>query len=611
MYYTSMAMRQHVLVREHLSRVLLDLIYLFLSFAVSLNLLRLLRLAVPHSYGIENLSNFRPESSYPVLLGVVAATAGLFLVLKKLESVHSNYLRLAVAAILVGTYLIGATAPYFASYEGNIDTFHHGEQLAPAVAFDQGAKPYKDLFFLHGAGEDVIVPWLAFQLFGESIGSYYFMIGMLQLLTVSIFLFLIHKLFRSNLAYLVVALWFFLGTYAAFYYVRDIPVWIAIGLIYVIITNVRPRPYLLAGLGLASSLALFHSFDRGAFLTAICGVVLVGLVFFVRSESGYTFKIDGYLQRLKSVLPGIAGYLCGLLLGAIVLGVSGFSAFITMTLQAARYQGAIFNYPYPGLSPATAFEWLPVLLLIVLLLTLGRDAYRVRRALPPLLMFEIILFILGVLFFRAATGRPDLGHVAYGSVILLLLLFFVAFRRLHGLWGNKPAQFWPLFSLYAPVLLVTALIFNPGIVKYYRLAEMHQTPLISTRVFLKAPSKPDSFWTNDRMEQVTKRLQQQAGKGGSLFVFPSEPLFYYTTGLPNPTRYSITWFADAQPLEDELLKDLKSNPPTVVVYEAGAGFNDMPDYITIKQRLPKVDAWLLSEYPQREQLHGVTILTKE
>ena len=191
-----------------------------------MNLLRVFKLKVPHKFGIENVSSAIPEASYPVLLGIAASTLGLFFLLKFIRSKRPSLMRLAVAGFLLFSFFLGFAVPNFAGYEDKLDTFHHGEQLAPAQAFSHGKDPYTDLFVLHGAGEDIVTPWLSFKLFGESIGSYYLLTGLLMTLGVAVFIFMLHRLFKPDLAFFVVALWFILSSFSAIYYIRDIPVWI-------------------------------------------------------------------------------------------------------------------------------------------------------------------------------------------------------------------------------------------------------------------------------------------------------------------------------------------------------------------------------------------------
>lgn len=595
-----------------IARSAIDILILFISFAVSLNLLRLFRLKTETDYGIENLSSFSPEISYPVLLLIAGFTLILFGTIKWVRSKNANYFRLIVGSIILLSYLIGAVAPYFASFENNIDTFHHGEQLAPALAYEDGKVPYKDLFFLHGAGEDVITPWLSFKLFGQSIGSYYFTIGILQLVGTSLFIFLLHKLFKHDLEFLVVLLWFALGSYSAFYYVRDIPVWLSLLLVYsLILGKDSGRNHIkLGALGLLASISLFYSLDRGVFLSALLGVIYLSNLLFVRSKTGFTFSKSGFAKRLKTTWHAPAGYMLGFLGGVILLGGGALMSFIKTSLDVSRYQGSIFNYPYPLLDASTFFYWIPLIALTSLVLIFIRDFKNEKSHISNQFMLEIILLIFGILFFRAATGRPDAGHVAYGSMIILLLFFIVTFRRIRLVLAGGARRRPYIIAEYMPLFVMFLALLSPSIVNYYRIAQFNQAKLSETKTFLSAPRKSDSFWTNDRTEQASRRIIELAGPNGKLFVFSSEPLFYYTTKLPNPTNFSISWFADAQPLENALLRSLTANPPTVIVYESGQGFNDTPDYIAMQKRLPKVNGWILKNYHHADTIQGVKLYVR-
>jgi hypothetical protein len=108
-----------------------------------------------------------PESNYLAIASIVISTFVCFWLFKKLSTSNLRSFKLVIIAALSLSFLVGVIAPSFSKYENNVDTFHHGEQLAPAAAYDNGKKPYTDLFFLRGAGEDVIAPWASFKLFGK------------------------------------------------------------------------------------------------------------------------------------------------------------------------------------------------------------------------------------------------------------------------------------------------------------------------------------------------------------------------------------------------------------------------------------------------------------
>lgn len=589
----------------------IDIGLLFIGFALAQNIQRFVKFGHPLKYGVLNTSSFSPEINFPVIIGMVIATILFYWLLKKLRAYNKSAFRAVLILTLVFSFVIGVVGPRITSYHNNIDSFHHGEQLAPAVAFSQGKLPYKDLFILHGAGEDILMPWVSFKLFGESIGSYFLLVGLLEVATFILFMLLVWKLFKSDAAFLFVTLWFVISSYLSFYFIRDLTVWLSLIIVYSLIkSRFKNSQYKLALLGFIASMTLFYAFDRGTFLTALVALVGLLLILFSIKSDAYVFDIRGVIKRVTRVIPLILGFLAGAITVFVALGPGGFYAFIKMTAQLTKYQGAIFNRPYPDLLANMTVEWLPVIILIVLGVVLGRTFWLERNKITPQTMFELVLFLFSIVFFRAATGRPDIGHVTYASVPLLLLFFVVLFNRIEQT-SSATINLRPLLIYRsAPVFFALFILLLPTYTHYLNLAIMNETPLIDAKIFLKASQKNDTYWTTDRIEKISSDLVKAAKDDKKLFVFSSEPLFYYTTRMQNPTRYAISWFADAQPLESDMLKSLTINPPSVILYKSGVDFNDSPDGVPMSIRLPQVNKWIMDNYSVKSTDNNAVILVK-
>lgn len=579
-----------------LSQSLTDLLILFISFSVSFNVRHVINL-IPsgNSFGIETSANFYPESNYLLILSIVGVTAFIFWLLKLSLKKSKFIFRSLVIAILSLSVFVGVIAPGVAKYAHNIDTFHNGEELSPALALDQGKKPYTEIFTLRGAGEDVVTPWLSFKLFGENIGSYFLLTVLLQLITAIIFYVLLSKIFRKDLHFLSVSLWFTVSSYSTFYTVRDIFVWVSLLMLFYVIMKPRVNKIYYATLGLLASLAIFYSLDRGLFLTGLLALLSGVLLVFEKNGDEYRFAIQTMKSRLKLILPLIFGYLSGLLIMLLSLGVTGMKSFISNTIDISKYQGYIFNYPYSTFGTATLLDWLPVLVIIVCGLSVIYHIRSGRKTYSSNFIYALLLLLFGVIAFRAATGRPDSGHIAYGAPVVFIALFYIVINQL-GNWGrlHEGSKIENIVK-HLPLYLVFFIALLPPSVSYYRLALMNQASLQSVKIALTAPSKPDQFWYTENVIQITDNIKSNTKATDYFFDFSSDPIFYYSTKLKNPTRFYISWFADPRLLEDEMLKDLKTNPPKAVLYESGT-YYDRPDFISMKTRLPKVNQWILENY---------------
>lgn len=599
-----MAQPKKPITQSPLRQILFEIALLFLSFSVSLNARRLFDRPVATPFGIETSSKVSPESNYFAILVIIVSTIVIFCLLRWLAKTRRIVFKGIVIALLSVSLVLGVFAPGVSRYQNNADSFHNGEQLAPSLAFTHGKVPYKDLYVLRGAGEDILTPWLSFKLFGQSIGSYFFMTAATQAIAALLFFALIAMLFKGNLEFLIASIWFTLTSYGDFFYARDIFVWISLILLISVLRTGKRRSYKLAGMGLLASVSLFYSFDRGVFLAFLLAVTVATLSFLKLHDKTFTLRKDKFIGRLRVLAAAGGGYAAGLLGALILLGASGFGSFLSTTFgQSAKYQGIIFNTPFSTLGPLTIIDWLPIIAIIALLVVVFRTAKSEWPKLSTATVIEALLLLFSIVFFRAATGRPDSGHIAYGTPILFIVLFFTSFRILRNAWPQFRAQNYTPIVAAAPVVLVFLFSFSPLFTNYTRLAQMNQAPLSSVKTLLSSPSKPDTYWETKDEQVITNYITSLTNKDDYFFDFSSDPLFYFTTKLRNPTRFSISWFADPAPLEKQMLNELRANPPKVVLYESGT-YYDRPDFIPMTQRLPVVNEWLLQNYSAPMSIDG-------
>src|SRR4051812_31494098 len=85
---------------------------------------------------------------------------------------------------------------------GSIDTFHHGGQLSPGQAFGKGKHLFTDLYVLHGAGEDILVPFMTLHLPGTApgggVGSFFFVVTALETIGAMVFVLFLARCLRPT-----------------------------------------------------------------------------------------------------------------------------------------------------------------------------------------------------------------------------------------------------------------------------------------------------------------------------------------------------------------------------------------------------------------------------
>jgi hypothetical protein len=136
---------------------------------------------------------------------------------------------------------------------------------------------------------------------------------------------------------------------------------------------------------------------------------------------------------------------------------------------------------------------------------------------------------------------------------------------------------------------------------------MSQASFGALKTIVTGPSRPDTYWYTQDVNEVTNYIKYNSKLDDALFVFSSDPIYYYSTKLKNPTRFYISWFADPNIFEEEALMDLKKTPPKFIIYESGS-YYDRPEFISMKERLPAINDWILKNYPNSKKINNATIL---
>ena len=585
------------------------------SFSISFLLSWLVRLPVNNS---ENISNqylsggYSPEENFIKILFIIIIGILIYLGLKKLQN-YDKYFRLFVIVVLVFGLFSIILMPKVVSYFGHIDKFHHGEQLSPANAFLNGKKLYTELFVLHGAGEDVLMPSLGLKLpftnNSGGIGSYFFLVTTLQVVCAFIFFCLISRLFKNTVIFLLVSSWFLFSFYSDFFYVRDIAVWTVLILLAYLLLNDKNNlnRILLVILGFIGSETYFYAIDRGYILTFIAMLTSIILLILIKSKNSWKFKITFSLQRLKPILYILFGAILAQIIGLLILGSASYFEFIkTSFLTIPKYLGFMFNYPLPDINTNTYLTWLPVFIAIVtsiMLFTLLSHQFKKHKAFESSALYALIIFITSVIFLRTGYGRPDFGHIAYATPLLFLSCFYICYLTFKTFYGKYNQALWP-------IILVTILVFWPiSTLSIDRFISFTNMRVGFVKQYLKLPFYENKVWLPDDINEVSTYIKDNSTDQDYIFSFTQQPIYYYLTDRKNPTRFNISWFADPQNLTEEMLLDLKKNPPKYIIYSSGSGW-DNPDGFTSAQRLPEVDAWIKQNYPIEKNIGPIMLLEK-
>jgi hypothetical protein len=589
------------------------------SVAIAYDTAVLIQLHANNPYHITNLYNaatgWGPETNYARVIYIIVASVGSYFLLRWINRRSRIAFRFIIAGFVALTFLIGFMVPAAFSSVGGVDMFAVGEPLAPTNAYLHGQSLFTNIFFLHGAGIDVLLPRLSFAVLGHrSIGAYMVFLDMVQ--TVSVFLFaaVLARLLKPTWLFLLVTAWFLGSNYTGFDYAKDVPVYLVI-LLYWYWMN-RPfvlkyRLAILGAIGFISSATLLYSIDVGVIMTLIAGLLGIGLLFIERGKDGSIGfrRLPRQLSHWYESFALGAGVLIGQLGILLFLGLTNYGNYIRMTFfQIPKYQGLEWDYPVPGLNATTWAFWLPILLAAIaayMLLVVVINQLRRNRRLTRETAYAVILAALGVLYLRFGVGRPDTPHIDVSVPVLFVASFYIMQLYVSRYTIDKHWNVWPVALFVAALLWTVPPTWSPQ-----TLFAAGNTSILQLRAFKHLPAQPNSYWLNKNELDVTNYITSHTKPNDAIFVTPLEPLYYFLANRPNPTRFAYTWFIEPQPYTNEALAALKKNPPKLVVFSDTSQYYTDADGVPINQRTPEITSWILKNYPVKTTVDQTVLLSR-
>lgn len=575
------------------------------------------KLHFSNPYNISNPYNaqgINPSNNFIVVITTIFLTIAIYYGLLYLYASKYRYLiKVIVTVILIGNYYI---FDILSSHAGNslgpglLNVFHVGEQLSPAAAFLSGSHLYTNIIFLRGAGIDVVFPALGMAAFGKSLGAYIFANDIYRILSIVTFSLLLGKIIKNPIIYSVVIVLFFAAKGTSITELRDVFIWAVFAMLFYAFnkgTNIKRAKVALYGVGLVSSLMLYISVDRGVLLFSVCGLFTVLLPFLRRRADG-TYEITKhYLGNIKHAVPTAAGMFMGLVLPTLFIGLDGFMAFLKLSFHdIPAYAGLLVSMPFPDFIGPVYQIWGPALLAIVASIIFV-ELLKIKKipAKYNLLVPISFMLVFSIVCLKMGTNRIDVNKMATVTAPLFFSIILLAYAALKfGTFKNKQAK-----TLLMPIGLLIVLILVFARFDFSRVIVNPDYTRAQLKAYLKTPSVDDTYWCSWEMNEVARIVRENTTNSEYIYAFTSDPMYYYLTERSNPSRMYINWYNDPQPYTDDLMKALNQHTPKIVIYEEQS-WMDAPDSVSMKERLPEVNEWIVHNYPVRTQIGKTTLLSK-
>lgn len=570
------------------------------------------RLAWPFSFLL--LVRFAPDHAPMLAIAFTACAAGLtFEAVRILRgtSVISKESAWRFLDHVVLPCLIVALV-FHRNTDGDIDLFHEGEFLTPAFEVLHGERPFVDVYLQHGLGRNVLRTLATFMWFGATLEVERASMLLSVALTHAAVFLLTLAAFRSRVIALVVALatasagfdldWRFLLPLVALGFVaRDVHV---------------PRPSNSFFAGACSAAALFVSTDLGLYTTAAISVFILLDIAPLESIGNRVMRLARFVGGwIVGAMPFIAGlWWCGALRG-----------FVDNTREQLALQLSVWGLPFPSFSTAiSGAEWLPngtvatplqsptLLALCAAVLYLAIPTYRLVRgvvatATPHVRVFTL-LAIAGLLTYRTALGRSDVGHLRFASVYFWILapgLALIAVRaarsathlpaslRLCGGWLPAVMLVFYACSAYVPIYTLAF--------QWIRLS----APPLSRNLHTDYANPPlpglgDVVIPIEQaraLATLDALLTEHLAEDETFYDFSNIGAVYALLHRRAPTRYFMPVYAATAAMQDAVIADLERERPLYAFMSTRLG-EPRIDGLFPNERAPRLGAYLEAAYDE-------------
>ncbi len=498
-----------------------------------------------------------------------------------------------------------------------MDMFHEGEPLAGALLTEDGAFPWRDLIFIHGFLNDVLFPLLGFTLFEDS--RWGFVAGtvvvLIPLYWISVY-YLCAYLFHRNWLFLV-------GTQLA----------VILGVVFAAHLRFELLPLALRFMLLPLALLLLAAlFSKPSLLRAAAFMAVVFVQAVVTPEAGiaavallatvllwdlcYYSRGRPFLQNFRrAILCAAFGAVFSVLWVSFLAGFGALDDFVFAYLTFSSGHELTGAFPIDWVNDRFVFEVVaPVVLVVLAIWYFGIQFLRGRAlSVADWTMGALAIFV--ALYYHKFLARPDLPHAYQSFAPAVPLVFYVLYRGI-GFIGQGVGHVRP--GLGSPARLAATALALTVVLVTAPLSLADVVPDAPTRldVTLAAPpqvpavgfvqSEPAYVELERSLDTI---LDTYAGPNDAIFDFTNNPaLFHYLLDRPSPTRYYHVSMAIRADTQDDLVKELRRQPPKLVVYSGAFTGLQTWDGISNQVRHYRVSRYLLDHYRPLAKWNGYVFM---
>jgi hypothetical protein len=219
----------------------------------------------------------------------------------------------------------------------------------------------------------------------------------------------------------------------------------------------------------------------------------------------------------------------------------------------------------------------------------------------PLRLATALVALFGLVAFRSALGRSDIGHIA---MILAppAMLVVVGLDRLVGVWIADPARR-PIVATRAAALFLLAA--HGGFLEHATPVRLMQLSFSDISALAVAGHAPRG---SRHVQEVWRWVLTHTEPDEPVLFLPDVAAYYYLTRRPRPIRFVVGHQIVTDDHRAEVLAALRARPPRYIVWD-----DSLPPVDGIGPRLvlgaPLLD-WIESAYAEETRIGKTRMLRR-
>ena len=489
----------------------------------------------------------------------------------------------------------------------NIDMYHEGQSLTPAINYLIKGGYWIDSYIIIGLFNEILNPLIGFKIFDIlSIGSSRFS-SLLSILVFKIFLIIfIYKLttiqrMTENFKILFFILISLIALYMTSYNIgifsyRELPLIIFLILLIPIISNEKMVILYCFLIGTMSTISMLWGIDSGAYLN----LTLASLILFLIIKKDFN----------KSIWI-ILGTIISWILFYKIFGLEEFKSFLYNTKEIYQSMDWVHGiiHPEPFSSDEHSARATKILLILIFsgLLTINLNFFRYKNISNESKILLIFILILSIITYKTALGRSDGPHIRSVTGLPMLLLCIIILNLFFD-FILKNKKYLKIFQNITNFKNTIILILISSSIFIIFMSNFNFQNIISFKSRVKNyVSTSDEFFLAEHQKLLIKKYNNLTITDKCVQIFTYDVAIPYLLKKPSCNKYFFLWNIGNKKNQNLFIESIENRKPNFILLLLDGeleklNYEKIPTFFSPSKMLPIIHNFIMENYYLNENV---------